>query len=111
MNDLEDRKIIPTYILKEHSCNVGISDMSITYIQQPDSDSSPDDDYQELTISSVGAIVAEDEVLSGKEGYYYRLKTDKWAFDDSNEILDIIKDFKQRLNKITNCSTAIPEKI
>lgn len=66
--------------------DVVISDLSTTYLQKADCCSS--EDYNELLIK------AED----GGGCLFYVIKTDRWAFDDIDEVIDVLNDFKNRLN-------------
>lgn len=66
---------------------IGIEELQVTYIQEPDCTESRDDDYQKLTIS----------VRDGGGGFFYHIKTDGWSFDSSEGINTILKDFESRL--------------
>lgn len=68
---------------------VGISEMSITYIQEPDCTEDRDGDYQRLRI----------EARDGGGGFFLNLKTDSWSIEKSEDIVEIINDFKKRLNE------------
>lgn len=67
---------------------VGIEEMSITYVQEPDCTEDRDGDYQRMTIS----------VRDGGGGFFLHLKTEGWSIDDTDSIDEIINDFKSRLN-------------
>jgi len=52
-----------------------------------DSDSNQDDIGQSLNIT----------YESSGGGYYYTIKTDRWAFDKIEDLRDILKDFDKRI--------------
>lgn len=60
------------------------SKISIEYTQPADSNS---DDIQMLRISTEDAGA----------GHYYVIETERWAFDDLNELMEVLQDFKKRL--------------
>lgn len=63
------------------------SKISLTFIQ--DSDCMQKDDFgQNLTISSETDGVAD--------GHYFILQTDRWAFDNIDEMIELLKKFKQK---------------
>ena len=63
--------------------HVKLDELKATYIQQCDQNR---EDFQELQIwlDSQGA------------GKYFVLKTKRWAMDDIQELIDVLKDFKRR---------------
>lgn len=76
--------------------NVAIESMTITYTQQCDSNEIGKDEYevQQLVVSTEHCLEKGD----ANGGYYYTIKTDRWAFDDIEEFVNILEDFKKRLN-------------
>lgn len=68
---------------------VGISEMSITYVQEPDCTEDQDGDYQELKI----------EARDGGGGFFLNLKTNGWSIDKPEDITEIVNDFKKRLDE------------
>jgi hypothetical protein len=76
-------------------CKVAIEEMTITYAQEPDNNDVERDKYdvQRLTISTENCP----EKGEANGGYFYSLKTDRWAFDDTEELVSILEDFKKRL--------------
>lgn len=68
---------------------VGISEMSVTYVQEPDCTEDREGDYQKLRI----------EARDGGGGFFLNLKTDSWSIDKPEDITEIINDFKKRLNE------------
>lgn len=96
-------RIIP-YSLPEDG-TIGIHKMSVTYTQTDDNNHRTEDgDDQFLTVETEDAIVSEEEALNGY-GYYFTIKTERWAFDNPDEIHDILSDFMGRLHKRTEESS------
>jgi hypothetical protein len=62
---------------------VRVSNFKISYIQDCDERSGS---IQELDI----------EIQDGGGGYYYVLKTERWAIDNFDELIKILEDFKKR---------------
>lgn len=88
-------EIIP-YSLPEN-LEIGIEKMSITYVQKDDTNHAKDEfSDQFITISTEAAICNREEALK-KQGYYYTIKTNRWAIEDEREIAALIKDFRDRL--------------
>lgn len=71
--------------------DVGIFKVSVTYTQQADCNSDKDED-QYLTISTQDS--------PGSQPYYFELRTDKWSFDDAEELNQILNDFIKRLDSL-----------
>ena len=67
--------------------HVELENLKATYVQQCDQDR---EDFQELQIwlDTQGA------------GKYFVLKTKRWAMDDIDELIDILKDYKSRCKGI-----------
>lgn len=63
---------------------VAVNKVSVEYTQEADSNS---DGLQFLEVSTEDAGA----------GVYYVLKTERWSFDDPQELIDILNDFKKRL--------------
>jgi hypothetical protein len=76
-------------------CKIAIEETIVTYAQEPDGNDLGRDKYdvQNLTIK------AENCPEKGEEngGFYSSIKTDRWAFDDIEEFVAILDDFKKRL--------------
>lgn len=89
--------------LQKEGIAIGIEEMSITYIQLPDTNSSSDE-YQHLTITTrMGCSVGKEEV-DKREGYYFDItipEGEHWSIENGNELKVIIEDFKSRLYKTT----------
>ena len=62
-------------------------DMKATYLQEPDTESEIPE-VHELKIKTHGC---------GDSGIYYTISTGRWAFDDIDELIDILQDFKKRV--------------
>lgn len=97
-------KIVPTPYPED--MEVGVDEISVTYIQTADTNDDSDH-YQYLKLTSVSACGGNDEDLP----YYVNLSIPNfddgtpghWSLDLSENITDILEDFKERLaNKKTN---------
>lgn len=64
---------------------VAVNKMVVEYTQEADSNS---DGLQFLEVSTEDAGC----------GVYYVLKTERWAFDDINDLVKVLKDFEKRLS-------------
>lgn len=64
---------------------VAVNKLSMEYVQEGDSNS---DEFQILDISTDDA----------GGGVYYVLKTERWAFDNIDDLIKILKDFEKRKN-------------
>ena len=62
--------------------------LSATYSQQSDSNADGGVQFLEISTEDAGA------------GTYYVMKTERWAFDNINEIKDILQNFIERLDSI-----------
>lgn len=88
---------------KKECMAVGIEEMSITYTQLPDTNSSSDE-YQHLTVTTKTACSTSKEETDKREGYYFDITIPEgkhWSIENGNEIKTIIEDFKNRLYKTT----------
>lgn len=65
---------------------VAFDDVSVTYIQNNDGCAESDEGVQTLTITTRNNGAAR----------FLSIKTDNWSFEDANELVDIINDFKKR---------------
>ena len=99
-NNRDYRIEILPYALPESNgkvCEIGIEKMSITYIQENDTNMRTEDDpVQTITIEAEDAICSREEALN-KQGYYLVIKTDRWAVDEPEDITMLVNDFKDRL--------------
>ena len=76
-------KLIPCGIVTDKN-QITAAKVTVEYMQEPDSNSS---DLQTLEISTEDAGA----------GTYYVLKSDRWAFDNMEELINVLKDFEKRL--------------
>lgn len=96
-----NKYIIPADVITDKDYNhIAICEMSVTYMQNPDTNSSQDD-YQTLTIEAAsGACMSTTERLENpdKEAFYFNIKTNKWSVEKPEEVAFLIEDFRKRLN-------------
>lgn len=64
---------------------VAVNKVSVEYTQEADSNS---DGLQFLEVSTEDAGA----------GVYYIMKTDRWAFDNLNDLIKVLNDFEKRLS-------------
>ena len=79
---------------------VGIEEMSVTYVQPADTNSSQDV-VQFLTVTTQTAIC----VKEGEEGFYFNISIPEgqhWSVDDGESLKAIIEDFRKRLYMTTD---------
>ena len=69
---------------------VAVNKVSVEYTQEADSNSadSNSDGLQFLEVSTEDAGA----------GVYYILKTERWAFDNLNDLIKVLNDFEKRLS-------------
>lgn len=67
---------------------VAFDDVSVTYIQNNDNCAESDEEVQTLTITTRNNGAAR----------FLNIKTEDWSFEDADELIDIINDFKKRAN-------------
>jgi len=65
---------------------IAISDIQAIYVQKADSNDD-DNEFQELKIRTQDA----------GGGNYFAIKTKRWSFDDLDEFIKVLKDFKNRI--------------
>ena len=104
-------KIIPRSIVKDRE--IGIAEMSVTYTQNPDTNSRSDE-YQYLTVKAVPCDMSDADYKEGDEpcSYYnveigspYEEDTDSskhWSIEDPEEIANIVRDFINRYKLVSN---------
>ena len=81
------------------SSYVGIEEMSITYIQPADTNSSSDE-VQLLTITSRTAAGADFDSIEKQEGYYFDVSipdSGHWSVEEGEELKALVDDFKSRM--------------
>ena len=57
------------------------------YVQK--ADSCTNEEFNELTIKT----------QDGGDGFYFVMETDRWAFDDPKELMEVLNDFIVKLGK------------
>ena len=60
----------------------------MTYVQNPDCTEDREGDWQRITLSIRDNGVAK----------FLNMNTNNWSFDNTNDIVQIIEDFKKRIN-------------
>ena len=100
MSDRNYRVEIVPYALPKSDgkvCEIGIEKMSVTYIQEDDTNHrSEDGEDQRITIETEDTICDRTDALN-KHSYYLTIKTDRWAIEGVEDLTMLIKDFKERL--------------
>ena len=95
-NNINDLEEIAT---KECCMAVGIDEMSITYVQPADTNSSSDE-VQFLTIKTACACSVPVNADIEKEGYYYDISIPEgghWSISSGDELKALVDDFESRL--------------
>ncbi len=83
----------------KNSNYVGIEEMSITYIQPADTNSSSDE-VQLLTITLRTAASAYFDSVEKQEGYYFDVSipdSGYWSVEEGEELKALVDDFKSRM--------------
>lgn len=95
-DDLENMAIAS----KGESSFVGIEEISVTYSQPADTNSSSDE-VQHLTITSrTACAVGIDDVANNNCGFYFDVTIpdgEHWSINDGNDIAALVDDFRKRL--------------
>jgi hypothetical protein len=99
-------KVVPyTYGLDEEMREhpeinlVGIEEISITYMQEPDTNSTSDE-YQHITITTRQACAPSKEDAEKEESYYFDISIpegEHWSVNDGNELKTLVDDFISRI--------------
>lgn len=79
-----DREMNPLIVDEYETGKVVFSEMSVTYHQ--DSEIKDMLDYLRISTRDNGA------------GKYFVMKTDRWAFDSIDDLIQVLEDFKKRAN-------------
>lgn len=77
-----------TYDTNEY---IGIQEVKVTYVQEPDCTEDRDGDFQEITLST----------REGGGGFFLNIKTDNWSVDLDKGLTTLIEDFKSRIKNNT----------
>ncbi len=64
---------------------LGVSNVKVDYTQ--DADSMSADDFQTLSV----------EATDAGGGWFFVIQTERWAFDNIDEFVKILKDFQKRV--------------
>lgn len=105
INDLDD---LAKVAAKEQCNTVGIEEMSVTYIQQADTCSDPDD-VQLLKLTTRCGVSPGMSDLKKKHCFYYNLEIPEgkyFSIDSAADLEVIIKDFESRVYMVTEAETA-----
>ena len=78
--------------LPDENKHVTLYDMQIKYTQPADGNDDTGDDIQELRVKTETNHGSEDD-------YYFVIETNRWAFDEIDEVIELFKDFKNRFKK------------
>lgn len=99
-------KVVPyTYGLDEEMREhpeinlVGIEEISITYMQEPDTNSTSDE-YQHITITTRQACAPSKEDAEKEESYYFDISIPEgqhWSVENGEDLKVLIDDFKRRI--------------
>lgn len=93
IDDMED-------IMAKDKCSViGIEEMSITYTQPADTNSTSDE-TQHITVTTRMAESVGMEEAAKREGFYFNItipEGEHWSIEDANDLKAIVDDFKERL--------------
>lgn len=93
------------HVMSRDECNViGIEEISVTYFQIPDANSSSDE-YQHLTVKTQVTMSPDEGSFKNRESFYFDLSIpegEHWSIDDGDELNTIIEDFKNRVYMTTN---------
>lgn len=77
-----------TYDTNEY---IGIQEVKVTYVQEPDCTEDRDGDFQEITLST----------REGGGGFFLNIKTDNWSVNLDKGLTTLIEDFKSRIKNNT----------
>jgi len=78
--------------LPDENKHVTLYDIKIKYTQPADGNNDTGDDIQELRVKTETNHGSEDD-------YYFVIETNRWAFDEIDEVIELLKDFKNRFKK------------
>ena len=68
------------------------------YVQEPDCNDN--ESVQQLSIIVEPVLLGLYDEKTGGKNYYFHIKTERWAFDDIDELIDILKEVKSKIKKI-----------
>ena len=70
--------------------------LTAEYIQDNDCNDPEQDGYQSLTITAEPSLLGL-WTKDNKSDHFFTIKTDRWAFDNEKELLEMLNDFKRRV--------------
>lgn len=78
-----------------------IGKITAEYLQEPDDydEANRDLGLQTLTLTAQPCLMHLHE--KGKEDYYFVLESNRWAFNDVDEMVKVLRDFKKRLKEVS----------
>ena len=97
-------RILPNDIVSDE--NVGISKMSITYTQNPDTNSDTEED-QYITIETSMSSTKCDYNEGDELPCYFNISMPDgrhWSVEDESELVALFNDFKKRFSIVTGCT-------
>lgn len=65
-----------------------LDEVTMTYVQNPDCTEDREGDWQRITLSIRDNGVAK----------FLNMNANNWSFDNTNDVVQIIEDFKKRIN-------------
>jgi len=69
------------------------------YVQEPDCNDNESDSVQQLSIIVEPVLFELYDEKTGGKNYYFHIKTERWAFDDIDELIYILKEVKSKIKK------------
>jgi len=69
------------------------------YVQEPDCNDNESDSVQQLSIIVEPVLFGLYDEKTDEKNYYFYIKTERWAFDDIDELIDILKEVKSKVSK------------
>lgn len=79
-------KILPYEDFKAGSSDVFVDSVSVDYFQEPDCEQSESKDWQKLTLKTENNGTTR----------FITMETTRWAFDEIDDIINILEDFKKK---------------
>lgn len=73
--------------------------VTFEYVQEPDCNDSESGSVQQLSITVEPVLFKLYDEKTGGKDYYFHIKTERWAFDDIDELIDILKEVKSKVSK------------
>jgi len=73
--------------------------VTFEYVQEPDCNDNESDSVQQLSIIVEPVLFELYDEKTGGKNYYFHIKTERWAFDDIDELIYILKEVKSKIKK------------